>query len=102
MAVWVVRGGRYVEREEEALEKDLLTIGYGITRDLAGAQTREDVRGLVQPDHTDKSNDQIGQITGQAWSFKSLIEIGDLIVMPRKGQTTFAIGEMAGKYPLSY
>ena len=95
MAVWVVRGGIY---EEEALENSVLTIGYGITSNLTDMQTRNEVRRLVQLDLGSENNDQIGQITGQIWSFKNLIKKEDLIVMPRKGQPTFAIGRMAGEY----
>ena len=95
MAVWVIRGGLY---EEETLESGKISIGYGITSDLTSAQTKDDVRKLVQVDHPHADNNRIGQITGQAWSLKERIEIGDLIVMPRKGQPTVAIGEMAGKY----
>ena len=95
MAVWVIRGGLY---EEEAIENGKIGIGYDITRDLTGAPTRDDVRKLVQLDHPQADNNRIGRITGQAWSFKSRIKIGDLIVMPRKGQPTIAIGEMAGEY----
>ena len=95
MAAWVIRGGLY---EEETLESGTISIGYSITSDLTGAQTIDDVRKLVQSDHPHANNNRIGQITGQAWSFKERIEVGDLIVMPRKGQPSIAIGEMAGEY----
>ena len=95
MAVWVIRGGSY---EEEALEDGKISIDYSVMRDLQYVQTREDVRNLVQLDFPNEANNRIGQITGQLWSFKSSIDIGDLIVMPRKGQPTIAIGEMAGDY----
>ena len=45
-------------------------------------------------DFPNEANNRIGQITGQLWNFKNSIDIGDLIVMPRKGQPTIAIGEM--------
>ena len=95
MAVWVIRGGSY---EEEALEDGKISIDYDVTSDLTDAQTREDVRILVQLDLPHVDNNRIGQITGQLWNFKSSIKTGDLIVMPRKGQPTIAIGEMAGDY----
>lgn len=98
MAVWVVRGGAYGEREEEALENGMLTIGFGVTADLTEAQTREEVRGVVSQAHPDKTPNQIGSLTGQIWSFRGLIETGDLVVMPRKGQPTIAIGEISGDY----
>ena len=95
MAVWVIRGGSY---EEEALEDGKISIDYGVSKDLKDAQTRDDVRNLVQQVLPHVDNNRIGQITGQLWNFKNSIEIGDLIVMPRKGQPTIAIGEMAGDY----
>ena len=84
--------------EEEALEEGKISIDYGVSKDLKDAQTRDDVRNLVQQVLPHVDNNRIGQITGQLWNFKSSIEIGDLIVMPRKGQPTIAIGEMAGDY----
>ena len=39
MAVWVIRGGRYGEREEEALDNKVLTIGFGYADDLSKAKT---------------------------------------------------------------
>lgn len=35
MTVWVVRGGRYGEREAEALDNGFLTIGFGLLGDLS-------------------------------------------------------------------
>lgn len=98
MAVWVVRGGAYGEREEEALENGMLTIGFGVTADLTTAQTREQVREVVGQAHPDKTPNQIGSLTGQVWAFRGMIESGDLVAMPRKGQPTIAIGEISGRY----
>ena len=56
MAVWVVRGGRY---EGEALEKDLLTIGFGIEDDLSDALTREDVKQRIQQTNHNATPNQI-------------------------------------------
>ena len=95
MTVWVIRGGLY---EEEAMEHGTTSIDYAVTRDLSGAHTPDDVRTMVRIDLPHEGEKRLGQITGQLWSFKSRIEIGDLIVMPRKGQPTIAIGEMAGDY----
>lgn len=95
MAVWVIRGGSY---EEEALEEGKISIDYDVSEDLKDAQTRDDVRNLVQMVFPHVDNNRIGQITGQLWNFREGIEIGDLIVMPRKGQPTIAIGEMTGDY----
>jgi predicted Mrr-cat superfamily restriction endonuclease len=39
MAVWVVRGGKHGEFEEEALERGMLTIGW--------SELREDLSGVA-------------------------------------------------------
>ena len=98
MAVWVVRGQADGADGEIALEKGVLTINYGLSTDFGGAETKGAVRCLVQQCHPMASPREIGRITGQMWNFKSEIKAGELVVMPRKGQPTFAIGEMAGEY----
>lgn len=98
MAVWVVRGGAYGEREEEALENGMLTIGFGETADLTAAQTPGQVREVVSQTHPDATPNQIGNWTRQVWDFRGGIKTGDLVVMPRKGQPTIAIGEISGEY----
>ena len=91
----MIRGRLY---EEEELENGEISIDYDVMRGRNGAQTKIGLRKLVQLDHPHADNNRIGGTTGQAWSFKTRIEIGDLFVMPRQGQPTTAIGEMAGDF----
>ena len=98
MAVWVIRGGKFGEREEQALERGILTIGFGILEDLAAMSSYEDVRGVVQRTRAEATPNQIGSYAGQIWNFVSKIQQGDLVVMPRKGNPGIAIGEMTGDY----
>ncbi len=98
MAVWVVRGGRHGEREEEALENGVLTIGFGMEDDLSGVLTRENMSHRIQQSHQSATSNQIASWARQVWSFKNRIEIGNLIVMPNKGKPTISIGRMSGEY----
>ena len=98
MAVWVIRGGRYGEREDEALENNVLTIGFGYTENFDDAQTQEDIAKEIQRHNPDATPSQITGWSRQIWSFKSRIENGNLVVMPRKGQPYIAIGTIAGNY----
>lgn len=98
MAVWIVRGGAYGEREEEALENRMLTIDFGVAADLTAAQTQEEMREAVRQAHPDATPNQLGNWTRQVWDFKGRIKTGDLVVMPRKGQPIIAIGEISGEY----
>ncbi len=98
MAVWLVRGGRNGEREQEALESGILSIGFGQLDDLTPAQTRDDIEVLVRSSHTGDREGQITSYTNQVWAFRGLINTGDLVVMPRKGKPLVAIGEISGGY----
>lgn len=98
MAVWVIRGGRYGEREEEALGNNVLTIGFGYAENLQDSQAVEDVVKEIQRDNPNATPRQISSWSRQLWSFRARIENGDLVVMPRKGQPYIAIGTMAGHY----
>ena len=98
MAVWVVRGGRNGEREQEALEDNILGIGFGGLGDLSTTQTREQATRLVREDNPGAKDKSVIAWTSSVWAFRDGIKRGDLIVMPRKGQKVIAIGEMVGDY----
>ena len=88
MAVWVVRGGRRREQEEEALASGVLAIGYGLSEDLSDTRTIEDVKSLLRQKDPNAADGSIGSDASRLWNFKENIKIGDLVVMPRKGQST--------------
>ena len=98
MAVWVVRGGRNGEREQEALEDNILGIGFGGLQDLSTTQTREQATRLVREDNPGAKDGSVIAWTSSVWAFRDGIKRGDLIVMPRKWQGVIAIGEMVGDY----
>ena len=98
MAVWVVRGGRRREQEEEALASGVLAIGYALSEDLSDTRTIEGVKSLLRQKDPNAADGSIGSDASRLWNFKENIKIGDLVVMPRKGQSTISIGEMTGEY----
>ena len=102
MTAWVIRGGRNGEREEDALETSVVTIGYETVRDLSGKRSEPDIKARVRDDNSEDwsrvTNNQIALWTGNVWKFIGLINTGDLVVMPLKGKGTIAVGEIAGEY----
>ena len=98
MTAWVVRGGRNGEREADALEKGVLTIGFGLVEDLRNIQTKEDAKRLLRQTNPEAKPGTIASHASVLWTFRDEIKIGDLIAMPRKGQSTIAIGEIEGEY----
>ena len=98
MAVWVVPAGPNGEREGHNLENSELTIGFAEMPDQSDVHSREHVRESLGEIHPEWSCRQLGKAASYLWNFKDGIQLGDLIVMPRKGQPIVAIGEMVGKY----
>ena len=98
MAVWLVRGGSNGERENEALDNMRSTIGFGGLDDVTNTQRPEDVRAMLEQRWRYDNPGVVTRYSKEIWNFKDSIEVGDLIVMPRKGQPTIAIGEVVGEY----
>ena len=98
MTAWVVRGGRNGEREGDALEKGLLGIGFNLLADLSTVRAKDDIRDLLQQINPAEKPRTLSSHTAVLWAFKDILKTGDLVVMPRKGLSTIAIGEIAGDY----
>ena len=97
MTAWVIRGGKYAEREDEALENGFLTIGFGIIKSLDNVQTPNEVAGCLDLSGNE-TNQQLASRVSQVWAFKDGIKTGDTVVMPRKGPSVLAVGRITGEY----
>ena len=97
MTAWVIRGGKYGEREDEALENGFLTIGFGIIKSLDNVQTPDQVAEYLDRSPRD-TNPQVASRVSQVWAFKDTIKTGDTVAMPRKGQSVVAVGRITGGY----
>lgn len=98
MTLWLVRAGRYGEREAVALEKNVAVIGWDNVPDLAQVQTREELKTFLRETQPDAKTDTINNWTGQIWAFRERIKTGDLIALPLKTRSAIAIGRVKGPY----
>lgn len=98
MRLWIVRGGRHGEREAEALSSSTLVPGFDAVGDLSKAASKADVKAVLEVSAPEASAGRIKNFTNQLWQFVNTIEIGDLVVMPRKNTGLVAIAEVTGKY----
>ena len=98
MTAWVVRGGSRGEREPEALDNSILTIGFGLLGDLSGVSGRDGFIEVVREIHPEHSLHQVRNHGRQVWSFVEQIQPEDLAVMPRKGTGFVAVGVFLGDY----
>ena len=96
--VWLFRGGSDGEDEEAWLEDDLAFLGFREVGNLTGCSNQDDVRKRVLAAFPDDEAQRITIFTTQLRQFSVDSEPGDLVVMPRRGQPTVAIGRIAGHY----
>lgn len=98
MAVWVVRAGKHGEREDFALENNVVVNGWDEVPDLRQFTTREAFTDFYRKIHPDFKPMAIANHVGQLWAFATKIQPGDLAVIPLKTRAAIAVGEVVGTY----
>lgn len=96
-SAWLVRAGRAGEHEKEALQLDLVIIGWRVP-DLSQFDTKGKLRRALAELFPARSAYVVGNWTGQLWRFAREMTDGDLVVMPLKSENRLAIGEVVGSY----
>jgi restriction system protein len=94
---WVIRPGRYGERDSWALKHGCSGGGWAEVPDLTDATTRDQVAQIVI-DTYPGSDALIANYTGQLWALRGRVQPGDLLVMPMKTTKQIAIGRVTGGY----
>jgi restriction system protein len=95
---WVVRAGSSGEHENRALDESVVVVGWPELGDLSSCRSPEDLRELLARTYPDSPSRTIANWVGQLWTFLGKIQIGDLVVLPLKGQPVIAIGRVMGDY----
>jgi predicted Mrr-cat superfamily restriction endonuclease len=81
MAVWLVRAGKYGEREGFALERKVATIGWSLIPDLTLYDSRQAVRAILEERYPSEAAGTIANWTGQLWRFATEIAPGDVVAI---------------------
>lgn len=97
MRAWMVRAGREGEREQAALDEELIIAGWPGSGDLTAANSREEIRAVVQDSYPHEGARVVANWTGQLLRFRQEIQIGDLVVLPLRAWR-LAIGRVTGDY----
>jgi restriction system protein len=98
MTVWVVRAGKYGERESYALDNNRAVVGWSEIGDMTKVATREKLNQLMQQTYPDEKANTLINHTGQLWAFVNTIKKGDIIALPMKTRSVIAFGEVVGDY----
>ena len=96
--LWIVRAGKQGDRELAAIEQGRLLPGFLDVGDLRRYPDRDAILehlGAVMPDG---GRNRLRNFAAQLNQFAHTIQIGDLVVMPRKLTDGVAIGEVTGDY----
>jgi restriction system protein len=98
MTLWLVRAGRYGEREDFALENNLAVIGWDNLPDLANLKKREDLSDLLAAEYPDEKKKTRMNWESQIWPFVNGMDKGDLVAMPLKHRAIVVFGKVSGEY----
>lgn len=98
MTLWMVRAGRHGEREQEALEKGFVAIGWDELPDLSKSNSKEELAILYRRLYPNAKKMTVANEVGQLWRFVDSIKTGDLVVLPLKHRSAIAVGKVESEY----
>jgi restriction system protein len=96
--LWIVRAGKHGERELAAIEQSRLFPGFLEVGDLQKLKGRDAILAHMEQVLPGAGQNRLKNFASQLNQFAHTIQIGDLVVMPRKVTNGVAIGEVTGAY----
>ena len=95
---WLIRAGGQGEFAELFIENGIAAVGLGLPRDLSDVSSRDEMVELVRNESPESSDAQIRPRASQLWTLLSGFRRGDLVVMPCKRSSQFALGTVTRDY----
>ena len=96
--LWLVRLGKNGEQDAIALEKLLLSIGFGMVADLSVAKDRDAILAKIKLAFPDAKPGTQMNFAAQVNQFVNTMAVGDIVVSPLKTLSILGIGEITGPY----
>jgi restriction system protein len=98
MTIWMIRAGKYGEREKAALDNQAAIIGWEELPDLSNCKSRSELADLLKATYPDDKPKTLLNWESQLWPILDTIKIGDLVALPLKTRPDVAIGKVIGPY----
>jgi restriction system protein len=98
MTLWMVRAGKYGNRELFALNQNIAVIGWEDAPDLSKVTSREQLAGILRTTYPDEKPKTLINWESQIWPFIHEMKRGDLVALPFKSRSVILIGEVTGDY----
>lgn len=95
---WVIRSGKYGERDQWALDNGVSGGGWKEFGDLSPFETKEEIALAVGAALPGASASRLANYTGQVYALRARIKPGDLLVMPLKTTNKIALGRVKAGY----
>lgn len=98
--VWVVRAGKKGEQEKDALDKNVVTIGWNDFDDLSTFQNKNEIVKKYSQIRPDIKLQSVESMSNSIWLFTKQIRQGDLVFIPlvSTDKQFVAIGQVNGDY----
>jgi restriction system protein len=99
MNAWVIRAGKFAEREDWCLTNGYAGGGFTEIEDLTPCGSRDDIKATYRRCRPGEKLGRVNTNSAQLWILRNAIKVGDAIVLPMKsGAKTIAIGHCTGAY----
>jgi len=98
MQAWLVRAGRFGEREQFALDQGCAIVGWNEMDDLSAATSRDEMSKMLRETYPDASHKKLANNAAQLWAFTTRIQNGDPVILPLKATSAIALGKVTGPY----
>ena len=100
LSLWVVRAGAQGEQENDALERNIVTIGWNQLPDLSHMEDKESLKRLYFRSDSNARATSVSNMVGSIWRFVNEIKNGDLVFLPLLSQNskTVTVGRVEGEY----
>ena len=95
---WLIRAGKYGERDDFAIENGLSGGGWDGIPDLTDVASRHDLEGIVRDAWPDTKKGAVATYAGQLWMLRGRVGLGDLVVLPLKTTSQIALGTVTKEY----
>ena len=98
MTVWLIRAGKFGEREDFAIKHNIAVIGWDELSNLSDVNSRNILSALMAEKYPDaKAQTQMNWVS-TVWPFINDMKPGDWVAMPLKNRGVVLFGEITGDY----
>ena len=100
-SVWIIRAGRDGKDQGYALEHGCAVLGWSRLGNISELETVKEVRSRVRSEYPEYgTNQKISANASSPWRFAQVVQKGDWVVLPLRGELEgySAIGRITGDY----